>query len=130
MIRSATITALVALFVGVMLASCTSLDRDLQREIEAMAATIETQLDPSLPASFQSAAKRQARETVKYAETNDPLLRRNVTEMLDTIKHDLDPAIPEADRARLLQHAQAVKKWIDSDQRPAYFAETEPANEP
>ncbi len=110
--------------------SCSSLDRDLQAEIEAMATTIETQLDPSLPTSFQTAAKRQARETVKYAETNDPLLRRNVAEMLDTIRHDLDPAIPEAERARLLDHGEAVKKWIDSDARPAYFAQTEPANVP
>ncbi len=124
--------ALVALFLGAMLASCSSLDRQLQTEIEAMATTIETQLDPGLPDSFRTAAKRQARETVKYAESNDPLLRRNVAEMLDTIRHDLDPGIPEADRRRLLEHAEAVKEWIDSDQRPPYFApaETEAANAP
>ena len=120
------ILALLALAV-----SCSSLNRDLQREIEAMAGTIETKLDPGLPASYRTAAQRQAREAVKYAETNDPLLRRNVAEMLDTIRHDLDPALTEAQRGDLLAHAEAVKKWIDSDERPAYFAgETEPANGP
>ena len=115
-----------------LVASCSSLDRDLQVEIEAMATTIEGKLDPDLPASFQDAAKRQARETVKYAESNDPLLRRNVAEMLDTIRHDLDPALPETERRRALEHAEAVKEWIDSDERPGYFQapDTEPANEP
>ncbi len=124
--------ALFAIFALIMLVSCTALDRELQGGIEAMADTIETSMDPALPESFQAAAKRQARETVKYAETNDPLLRRNVKEMLDTIQHDLDPAIPKEDRHRILKHALAVKEWVETGKRPDYFnrpPSNEPANE-
>lgn len=132
MIRTKAIAFFLLGLLGLLaIAGCSSLDRQLQAEIEAMATTIETKLDPGLPASYRTAAQRQASEAVKYAETNDPLLRRNVAEMLDTIRHDLDPALTEAQRGDLLAHAEAVKKWIDSDERPAYFAvKTEPANGP
>ena len=125
-------TILVFALAMLALIGCSSLDRELQGGIESMAATIEARLDPGLPPSFQAAAKKQAAETVKYAECNDPLLRRNVAEMLDTITHDLDPAIPEADRARILAHAEAMNEWIKTGKRPESLnpAETEPGPDP